>query len=62
MYYPMPPSAQEEARESTLSWFIRALNGLEPKERREPLRQILGTSAWGEDRVSRHNPEPGPER
>ena len=41
MHYPMPPSAQEEA---TLSWFIRALNGLEPKERRELLRQILGTS------------------
>jgi len=40
MHYPMPPSAQEEARESTLSWFIRALNGLEPKERRELLRQI----------------------
>ena len=44
MHYPTPPSAQEEARVSTLSWFIRALNGLEPKERREPLRQILGTS------------------
>ena len=44
MHYPMPPFAQEVARESTLSWFIRALNGLEPKERREPLRQILGTS------------------
>jgi hypothetical protein len=40
MHYPMSPSAQEEARESTLSWFIRALNGLEPKERRELLRQI----------------------
>ena len=37
MHYPMPPSAQEEA---TLSWFIRALNGLEPKERRALLRQI----------------------
>ncbi|HEY5777869.1 MAG TPA: hypothetical protein VIT00_03980 [Terrimicrobiaceae bacterium] len=56
----MPQSAREEAGESTLSWFILALNGLEPKERREPLRQILGTSAWGDDRVSR--PEPGPER
>ena len=44
MHYPMPPSAQGEARESTLSWFIRALNGLKPKERRELLRQILGTS------------------
>jgi hypothetical protein len=40
MHYPMPPSAQGEARESTLSWFIRALNGLKPKERRELLRQI----------------------
>ena len=44
MHYPTPPSAQEEARESTLSWFIRALNGLEPKERRELPRQILGNS------------------
>jgi hypothetical protein len=44
MHYPMPPSTQEETRESTLSWFIRALNSLEPKERRELLRQILGTS------------------
>jgi hypothetical protein len=60
MHYPMPQSAREEAGESTLSWFILALNGPEPKERREPLRQILGTSAWGDDRVSR--PEPGPER
>jgi hypothetical protein len=58
---PMPPSAQEEARESTSSWFIRALKRLEPKEQGEPLRQILGTSAWGEDRVSRHTPKPGPE-
>jgi hypothetical protein len=39
----MPPTARGETRESTLSWFIRALNGLELKERREPLRQILGT-------------------
>jgi hypothetical protein len=60
MQDPMPPSAQEEARESTSGWFIRALN-LEPKERGEPLRHILGTSAWGEDRVSRHTPKPGPE-
>jgi hypothetical protein len=44
MHYPMPPSALEVTRESTLSWFIRALNGLEPKEGRELLRQILGTS------------------
>ena len=66
MHYPMPPSAQEEARESTLSWFIRALNGLEPKERRELLRQIPRelrlTCRCGEHRVSRYNPEPGPER
>ena len=40
MHYPTPPSAQEEARGSTLSWFIRALNGLEPNERRALLRQI----------------------
>ena len=40
MHYPTPPSAQEEARESTLSWFIRALNGLESKERRALPRQI----------------------
>jgi hypothetical protein len=57
----MPPSAQEEARESTSSWFIRALN-LEPKEQRRPLKHIVGTLARAEDRVSRHNPEPGPER
>ena len=43
MHYPLPPSAREEARQSTLSWFMRALNGLEPKEQRELLRQILGT-------------------
>ena len=60
MHYRMPQSGQEEAGESTLSWFILALNGLEPKERREPLRQILGTSACSDDRVSR--PEPVPER
>lgn len=45
MHYPMPPSAQEETRESTLGWFIRAVNGLEPKEQRELLMQIPGTSA-----------------
>jgi hypothetical protein len=45
MLYPMPPSAQEETRESTLGWFIRAVNGLEPKEQRELLMQIPGTSA-----------------
>ena len=56
----MPPSAQEEARESTSSWFIRELN-LEPKEQRKPLTHIVGTPARG-DRVSRHTPEPGPER
>ena len=60
MQDPMPPSAQEEARESTSSWFIRELN-LEPKEQRKPLTHIVGTPARG-DRVSRHNPEPGPER
>ena len=43
MHCPMPPSVREETRESTLGWFIRALNGLEPKERRELLRQT-GTS------------------
>ena len=45
MHYPMPPSAQEETRESTLGWFIRALNGLQPKEQRELLMRIPGTSA-----------------
>jgi hypothetical protein len=43
MHYPLPPSAREKAPQITLSWFIRALNGLEPKEQRELLRQILGT-------------------
>ncbi len=45
MHYPMPSPAQEETRESTLGWFIGALNGLEPKEQRELLMQIPGTSA-----------------
>ncbi len=66
MHYPIPPSGQGEARESTLSWFICALNGSEPKKRREPLRQILGPSDWdsvaGEDRVSRYKTERGPKR
>ena len=42
MHCPHAPIRSEEARQSTLSWFIRALNGLEPKERRELLRQIPG--------------------
>ena len=44
MRYPMSRCAQEEARESTLSWFICALNGLKPKEWRKLLRQICGAS------------------
>ena len=43
MHFPMPPSAQEETLGSTLGWFNSALNGLEPKGRRELLRQV-GTS------------------
>lgn len=48
---------QTEARESTLSWFIRGLNGLEPKERHELVGRILRTSGLtsaavaGEDAV-----------
>jgi hypothetical protein len=41
----MLPSVQEETWESTLGWFIRALNGLEPKERRELLRRTGTTSS-----------------
>jgi hypothetical protein len=44
MHYPVPPIRLGRDPGEHLSWFIRALNGLEPKERRELPSQILGAS------------------